>query len=114
MWVNKKYHLSIYLVFLSFVCLSQTAIPDPNFEQALIDLGFDSAPINGFVPTANISSITTLNLEAKNISNLTGIQNFTALNSLNCNNNQLTSLNVSQNTTLSQLFCNNNALTLKM
>ena len=98
-------------MFLSYVCLSQTAIPDPNFEQALIDLGLDTAPINGSVPTANISSITSLNVETKNISDLTGIQDFLALTSLNCNNNQLTNLNVSQNTTLLQLFCNDNVLT---
>lgn len=112
MWVNNKYIFSFVLSFMVFVCLSQnTTIPDPNFEQALIDLGLDAAPLNGSVPTANISGITTLNLEAKNISDLTGIHDFLALTSLNCNNNQLTNLNVSQNTTLLQLFCNDNVLT---
>lgn len=112
MWLNKKYSFSIILTFLGFVCFSQnTIIPDPNFEQALIDLGYDAAPINGFVPTANISGITTLDVESKNISDLTGIQDFIALTSLNCNNNLLTILNISQNTQLLQLFCNDNLLT---
>ncbi len=43
-------------LFTFVIGFSQTtAIPDPNFEQALIDLGYDTAPINGSVPTANIS-----------------------------------------------------------
>jgi hypothetical protein len=37
-------------------CYSQTtAVPDVNFEQALIDLGHDSGTPDGMVPTANIS-----------------------------------------------------------
>lgn len=112
MWLNKKHYFYLFLLFFGVVCHSQnTAIPDPNFEQALIDLGLDVAPINGSVPTVNISSISTLNVDAKNISNLTGIQDFIGLTSLNCNNNQLATLNVSQNTKLTQLFCNDNVLT---
>ena len=45
-----------------------------------------------------------------NISDLTGIEAFTALTNLYCNINQLTSLNVSQNTALTNLMCNNNQL----
>ncbi|MCJ8292377.1 MAG: hypothetical protein HRT58_20710 [Crocinitomicaceae bacterium] len=37
-----------------------TSIPDPIFEQKLIDLGYDSAPINGEILTDSISSILTL------------------------------------------------------
>ncbi|MEN3323780.1 T9SS type B sorting domain-containing protein [Mariniflexile soesokkakense] len=96
----------------SMVGIAQnTAIPDTNFEQALIDLGFDSAPINGFVPTANISNITNLDVSVKNITNLTGIEDFIALTVLDCSNNSLSNLNVSQNISLLQLFCSNNQLT---
>ena len=80
------------------VLAKTTEIPDPNFEQALIDLGFDTAPINGSVPTANISGITFLDVQNKNISDLTGIEDFTALTQLYCDQNQLTSLDVSANT----------------
>ena len=54
----------LLLLFLGFTLLgfSQTLITDPNFEQALIDLGYDTAPINGSVPTANISSVTSLDV----------------------------------------------------
>ena len=61
-----------------------TLIPDPNFEQALIDLGYDTAPINGSVLTATISGVTNLSVQNKNISDLTGIEDFTALTELYC------------------------------
>ena len=98
------------MLFSVIAYAQNTAIPDANFEQALIDLGYDVAPINGLIPTANISSITNLDVSGKSISNLTGIEAFTNLTVLNCSDNVLSSLNVSQNTKLLQLFCNNNQL----
>ena len=51
------------LLFIPILGFSQyTAIPDQNFEQALIDLGHDY-DIDGQVLTANISSITNLSYE---------------------------------------------------
>jgi len=104
----------LLLLFLGFTLLgfSQTTlIPDPNFEQALIDLGYDTAPINGSVPTANISNVTYLAVNNKNIADLTGIEDFTALTYLVCPDNQLTNIDISQNTALSGLRCSNNQLT---
>ena len=96
----KKLLLLLFLGF-SIVGFSQnTAIPDSNFEQALIDLGLDTAPINGSVPTANISAVTSLVVDNNNIADLTGIEDFIALTYLNCRSNQLTSLDVSNNTAL--------------
>ncbi|WP_308991734.1 T9SS type B sorting domain-containing protein [Mariniflexile litorale] len=112
MWVNKTYHYFFFLGLLSFISIAQnTAIPDTNFEQTLIDLGYDSGPINGLVPTANISNLTNLDVSFKNITNLTGIEDFKALTVLECSNNLISNLNVFQNTNLEQLFCSNNQLT---
>ena len=91
-------------------CPSITAIPDANFEQALIDYNLDSE-IDGQVLTANINGITSIDLGGLNISDLTGIEGFTALEYLRCEYNQLTRLDVSQNTALEYLECNNNGLT---
>ena len=101
--------LPILLCF-PMIGFGQTTIPDANFEQALINLGYDTPPINGSVPTANINTVTNLNIQYQNISDLTGIEDFTALTSLNCKNNQLTSLDVSQNTALTILNCDRNNL----
>ena len=46
----------------------------------------------------------------KNISDLTGIEAFVNLKSLNCFDNQLTSLDVSSNTALKRLICSRNQL----
>ena len=89
---------------------SFTNIPDANFEQALIDLGYDNV-IDGMVLTANINSVDSLNLGYKNISDLTGIEDFIALTFLDCRTNQLTSLDVSNNTALTYLNCETNQLT---
>ncbi len=92
-------------------CIYQmTYVPDDNFEQALIDLGFDDL-LDDSVLTANISTITTLYLSNKNISDLTGIEDFIALDELRCPQNQLTSLDVSSNRFLTLLRCQNNQLT---
>jgi PKD domain/Secretion system C-terminal sorting domain len=87
-----------------------TAIPDANFEQALINLGLDSGPIDGLVLTTNIDTVTFLNVGSSNITDLTGIESFTALVTLWCGNNQLTSLNVTQNLALDALSCAGNLL----
>ena len=89
---------------------NQTNIPDANFEQALIDLGYDDV-LDGYVDPTIISGITSLDIHYKNISDLTGIEDFTSLDTLNCTNNQITSLDMSQNTELSYLKCGLNQLT---
>ena len=107
----RKAILSILFTLSIIVTDAQTtAIPDSNFEQALIDLGHDNV-IDGQVLTANIDTIQYLNIYYQSISDLTGIENFTALSELQCQNNQLTSLDVTQNTALTLLVCNNNQLT---
>lgn len=94
---------------LSIYALSQnTFVPDDNFEQALIDLGFDVAPLDDLVPTANINSITNLDISNKNIADLTGIEDFLGLEVLNCENNFLSVLDVTKNLNLTQLFCSTN------
>jgi len=100
----------------SFLSLStnlfaqNTLVPDNNFEQALIDLGYDSGSLDGSVLTANIDIIDSLNIDNKMISNLTGIQDFTALTTLTCDTNLLTGIDLSQNTALIYLNVDNNQL----
>ena len=107
----KKLFLLLLLGF-TLVGFSQTTlIPNSNFEQALIDLGIDKGTINGSVPTADISGIKSLDVSNYNITDLTGIEDFTALATLRCYNNQLTSLDVSNNTALTGLYCEENQLT---
>ncbi len=82
-----------------------TAIPDPNFELALANLGYDNKLGDNQVPRGNISGITDLDVSGNNIMDLTGIEDFTALQALNCNLNNLTALDVSNNSNLEELRC---------
>lgn len=91
-----------------------TLIPDPAFEQALINAGYDNdngTTIDGRVLTANITSVQNLYIMSAGISDLTGIKAFLSLRTLYCNNNSLTSLDVSGMTHLITLMCYSNTLT---
>ena len=95
-----------------------TSIPDPNFEQALIDLDLD-CDIDGQVFTSNISDVTILDIRQKGILSLVGIEGFTSLEELYCNNeedstpndNAITTLDVSSFPNLIRLYCQNNLIT---
>lgn len=102
----------LFLFLSGFFCSAQyTLIPDPNFEKALIDLGIDSGTIDGRVLKANVSGVTFLDVRSRNITDLTGIQDFLALTTLYCFGNKLTHLDVSENTVLENLECQSNLLT---
>jgi Leucine-rich repeat (LRR) protein len=85
-------------------------VPDDNFEQALINLGYDNV-MDDYVLRPNIDGVTNLLISNLGIADLTGIEKFTALTQLSCYGNQLTSLDVSNNTALTYLDCNFNQLT---
>jgi hypothetical protein len=91
------------------LCSNRTYVPDDNFEQALIDLGLDNN-LDDLVLTENIIGITSLNVSYKNIIDLTGIEGFTSLIFLGCNNNYIATLNVSNNKMLESLNCYYNPL----
>uniref|UniRef100_UPI0030D9A836 T9SS type A sorting domain-containing protein n=1 Tax=uncultured Winogradskyella sp. TaxID=395353 RepID=UPI0030D9A836 len=94
----------------TFVLQAQTYVPDDIFEQALIDLGYDSGPLDDYVPTANISGLTSLNVSWMNISNLAGIEDFALLETLNCRGNLLTTIDLSSNLALTSLDCSQNMI----
>lgn len=85
-----------------------TAIPDANFEQALIDLGLDTGPLDNQVLTSNIEHVTSLSVNDKQIESLEGIKDFALLQSLDCSNNFLNTLDVSNMQNLEELFCSSN------
>lgn len=98
------------LLISNFTYAQTTAIPDANFEQKLISLGYDTRSPDGVVLTNNTNAVTYLAVNSSNISDLTGIEDFTALETFHCTYNQITSLDVTQNTALTSLVCFNNQL----
>ena len=78
-----------------------TLIPDSQFESVLIDLLIDTdGVINGRVRTFDISSIQDLPLSGNRITDLTGIEDFGSLINLNAYDNQITNVDISNNTNL--------------
>ena len=102
----------LFLLFLfPFSAFSQyISIPDVNFEQALINYGYDFV-FDGFVETSAIDTVTDLTINNNDISDLTGIESFIALQSLFCYDNNLSTLNLVNNTQLFEVTCSNNNLT---
>ena len=88
----------------------ETFVPDDNFEQALITLGYDVGPLDDYVPTATIEILTTLDISGNAIEDLTGLEDFAALQTLNCSNNILNVLDISDNFSLVAINCSNNTL----
>jgi len=92
------------LGFLAKINAQITLIPDSGFEQALIDLGIDSdGIINGQVLTIDIEGVIILDVNYSNIQDLTGIEDFAALEILDVSGNELIALNVSSNIELKEL-----------
>ena len=110
--VMNKFILGLMIGLMPYGLIAQiTLIPDTNFENRLIWLGLDNAPLNGQVPTANIDTLRVLGIQSQNITDLTGIQDFTALEELYGNWNALTTIDVSQNINLKKILLIGNQLT---
>lgn len=105
---------SVFLIyFISVLNYAQeyTQIPDSNFEQALIDLRIDSdSIIDGQVLTSEIKYLKNLQVASRKIKDLTGIRGFSSLDILDCSDNEIESLDVS-NMLLIRLSCSSNRIT---
>ena len=92
------------------VAIDDTNFPDVNFRSFVAekyDIDGDDC-----LSDAEIAAVTELNCYNRGISDLTGIGHFTALTKLSCNENRLTSLDVSKNSALTYLSCYGNQLTV--
>ncbi|MGV6829550.1 MAG: T9SS type A sorting domain-containing protein [Flavobacteriales bacterium] len=103
----KNFTFIFTLVFMMPILHAQyTTIPDSNFEAYLEANGMgDGIDNNQQVLTANINTVTFLNVNSQGIYDLTGIEDFTALEALGCSSNYLSNLDFSQNLNLETLVC---------
>lgn len=90
------------------IAINSTNFPDINFRNYLLEQDYGK---DGILTKEEIQRINGESVTNKNISNLKGIEYFTYLTVLWCGGNQLTSLDVSNNTKLSTLDCSANQLT---
>ena len=107
----KKIMILAAFVHTIFCTAQYTAIPDANFENYLEQNGMgDGVPNNGLVLTANIENVTTLAVNAKQIQDLTGIEDFTSVELIGCAYNTIPFLDVSQNMNLWALNCESSSV----
>ena len=85
------------------IAVNETNFPDENFRK-WITANITGAS-DGILTSTEISNVTSIDAEGKDIGNLQGIEYFTNLTYLNCDNNQLTALDISKLTQLIQLEC---------
>ena len=89
----------------------KTYVPDDNFEAYLEANGMgDGTAFNDSVYTSAIDSVSNLYVHSQNISDLTGIEDFLSLQGLFVKDNNLTTLDLSNNINLTNLQCQINSI----
>jgi hypothetical protein len=116
--------LFVFCLLTTHLIAQTTFVPDDILEGYLethnssgvpVTIGNPTSMGNGisndnYVLTSRINNVSTLQVNNLGINEMTGIESFTVLTSLNCSQNNLTSIDVSQNTLLQFFYCSNNNL----
>ena len=89
------------------VSINEINFPDANFRTVVKEYDTDK---DENLSRAEIEAVKEIKCYYKDIRSLTGIEYFTALQTLKCYSNQLTSLDISENTALKSLDCAKNQL----
>lgn len=88
------------------VNIDQNSFPDSAFRQYVSTVA--DADHNNSLSESEIKSITNINLRGTGVENLTGIEKFTGLRTLDCSDNKLKKLNLSGNTLLETVNASGN------
>lgn len=113
----KNFYSSVFLtVALSFLGINLLSaqivnIPDPNFKAALLADGNINTNGDGEIQLSEAEAATEVSVVGNNINDLTGIEAFVSITFLECSNNNLTSIDITNNTELEIFECYNNQLT---
>ena len=91
------------------VIINSTNFPDEKFQNWILN-NIDAAK-DGVLTASELESVTYIDCSGQQIHSLKGIEFFTSLIILDCQFNQLSSLDVSRNTNLTSLSCYQNQLT---
>ncbi|MFY0625364.1 MAG: Ig-like domain-containing protein [Reichenbachiella sp.] len=107
---NYTSSLDAGIVFSRNCADPEITIPDANFKAALtnddlIDTNFDDE-----IQVSEAQATTALDLSGLSISDLTGIEEFIGLVTLDCSTNSLSTLNLAVNINLEEIDCSDNNL----
>ena len=111
MCVSKK--LLFFLLLCSPSVFGQVVnISDTIFKAYLVGDTLINTNRDGEIQVGEASAFTdAIDVKSLGISDLTGIEAFTAITYLDCSSNSLTGLHVTNNTALTDLYCAGNSLT---
>ena len=97
-----------WVVIQKIIAINETTFPDANFRSHILAQTYGK---DGILTSEELAGVSYMSLSEKNISNLKGIEHFTALETMACNGNQLTALDISKQAVLMILDCSSNKLT---
>lgn len=92
--------------------INEQTFPDANFRNIVSSMTIDKDR-SGTLSDDEIASVTSLNVANRSITDLAGIQYFTALTELKCYGCNFTALNLSNNKALTSVSCYNNNLNVE-
>ena len=99
------------IVFIASAQAQNVNIPDAYFKAALVGNASINTNMDAEIQITEANSYSgSINVAGAGIANLTGIEAFGLLDSLDCSHNQLSGLNLSSNTVLTYLDCSFNHL----
>lgn len=112
-WDSSKNDYAERVIISTYVPINSSNFPDENLRNFVVetyDLNNDSR-----LDFIEMMKGTSINLDSKEIASIQGIEHFHFLESLCCNNNNLTTIfNLAQLTHLQSLECRNNQITTLM
>ena len=107
----KRILFIIFAICSSIIVNAQVYIPDENFKNYLISNSEINTNGNDEISYAEVANVEVLRVDGLLIKSLQGIHAFYSLKELYCNDNELTSLNISNLVLLKKLICSENQLT---
>lgn len=113
MLIPKKIWTPLALLFAITVMVNAQVvnIPDPNFKAYLVGNSAINTNSNSEIEMSEAASFTgAISVHGQGISDLTGIEAFINLTTLECTYNTISTFDLSANTALLSLVCNNNSL----
>ena len=100
---SRYFNLNVIVIPDGTIFINDSNFPDPNF-RAYVKEKFDTDNNNGLSESER-NAVTEIAVSNKGITTLEGIQHFPNLEKLDCDQNNLSSLDVSKNSALKSLYC---------
>ena len=97
-----------WLIYGFKIEVNEENFPDANFRSWILSQEYGK---DGVLREVEIASITHIGVSNQGIQSMKGIEFFTALKSMDCSGNRLTTLELSKNTALKSMNCSFNLLT---